>query len=58
MAINMGIDGNAPKENPKPDQGECRLISLRIGLGDKKDRQEAENQARACQRRKGLGQPG
>jgi hypothetical protein len=27
------------------------LISLRVRLGDKKDRHEAENQARACQRR-------
>ena len=58
MAVNMGIDGNAPKENPEPDQREHGLISFRVGLGDKKDRQEAENQARACQRRKGLGQPG
>jgi hypothetical protein len=34
------------------------LISLRVGLGDKKDRHEAENQTCARQRRKGLGQPG
>jgi hypothetical protein len=54
----MCIDGNAPQENPEPDQSKHGLIALRVRLGDKKYRQEAENQARACQRRKGLGQPG
>jgi hypothetical protein len=58
VAVNMGIDGNAPQKNSEPDQREHGLISFRIGLGDQKDRQEAENQARAGQRRKGLGQVG
>lgn len=54
----MGIDGNAPQENSKPDQGEHGLVSRRFGLGDKQDRPETKNQARAGQGRKGLGQPG
>ncbi len=54
----MGIDSYAPQEYSKPDQGKHGLISHRVGLGDKKDRPEAENQTRARQRRKGLWQPG
>jgi len=54
----MGIHGNAPQEYSEPDQGEHGLISTRLGLRDKKDRSEAEDQACAGQRRKGLGQTG